>query len=867
MPPLIHKWNHSYAILSSVAFPHKKILFAGTHDSKILCFDLSTYNLAKTIQLGDEEEAHTRSSVLCLAKSQDERYLFSAGADSLVRIWSVGELSPNGGVFITELTTLYSLIDIGDIFSIKYLDAHQTIVFGCQNANMMYMSGIMDRLNGKPRCDDVNRLPQRRYDRFFDSNGPGSQGDSARCNSPSPGCYESRKNHTIMEVPLRNTIPYAHNSFIYSIQPLSGANVQLPDAFYQNGLTRASTEFIISGGGDGLSKIWALSMKNKGCADVKLLAEMDNNESVLCQVVQFPFLYCGLNGGFVKIWDLNLDELVATLQSSSKCDIVSISVYEDHIFASHEKGVTKFFKDETFEWLVDDGLVLSTEILRKKCTGSSFLRLAAGGKSGSLTLYNISELVEETHHRGSKINTKISEAANEAQKSKLKLDYQAILDNDNMQETLRELMSFKTVSAFTESQYVIDSRRCASYLQQAFTSLGASCNLLPTGSNDNPLVHALFKGKSKSKPKSKIVWYGHYDIISPGDPSKWTTDPYMLTCENGFLKGRGVTDNKGPLVAAMYSAGSAFLEGTLENDIIFLVEGQEESNSQGFVEAVKKHQNLLGNDVDWILFSNSYWIDEKIPCLNYGLRGVINARVTIWSDAPDRHSGLDGGVHREPTTDLSRVLSKLQDDDGHVLIPGFYAPLGELKAEEEARFKEIIQRADLCESVTLEKLMAKWTKPSLSITNMKVSGPGNSTVIPRSASATISIRVVPEQEVHEIKESLESFVTQSFKRLETPNHFKFQVLNEAEPWLGNPENAVYQILREEIRDAWGIDPLFIREGGSIPQVRFLERTLNASAIQIPCGQSTDNAHLNNEQLRIENWYKMRQILHKAFNRL
>ncbi|SCU80918.1 LAFA_0C01772g1_1 [Lachancea sp. 'fantastica'] len=855
--PAIHKWNHPSAILSTVAFPNKQVLFAGTHDSKILCLDLATYNLVKTIPLGDEGETHSKSSVLCLTKSQDEQYLFSAGADSLIRIWSIGRLTSNGDLTVREMATLYSLLDIGDIFSLKYLDAHQTIVFGCQNANMLYMTDVIDRLNGKPQSNDVNRLPHRRYDKFFDSTGPGA---IARTPSPSP-VNLPRPDHAIMEIPLSNSIAYAHNSFIYSIEPIDITDVQLPHKFYVDGLEEGSTDFIVSGGGDGLSKIWAFSKRDKRNVDVTLISEMDNDESVLCQVVQFPFLYCGLNGGSVKIWDLNVNELVSTLQCASKCDVVSVSVYEDHIFAAHEKGITKFHKNEIYEKNVEDGLVLSTEILNKPSTGLRHLRLATGAKNGSLTLWNLNGLMRDHANYG--VNVNISPNCYSGLKQLT--NCHSVYDNDSMLETLRDLVSFKTVSASNENQHAIDSRRCASYLQQVFTKLGATCNLLSIGSNDNPLLHATFKGASNSK--SKIAWYGHYDIVSPGDPTKWNTDPYILTCENGYLKGRGVTDNKGPLVAAMYSAGSALSRGTLEKDIVFLVEGQEESNSQGFAEAIKKHHDLFGDDVDWVLFSNSYWIDEKTPCLNYGLRGVINAQLRVWSENPDRHSGLDGGTHREPTTDLSRLLSKLQDDDGRVLIPHFYDSLIALGDDEKERFEEVRKRADLVKSMSVDKLIAKWARPSLSITNMKVSGPGNATVIPHSASATLSIRIVPGQDVHAMQDSLQQFVASCFSKFDTSNYLEFKLLNAAEPWLGKPSNAAYQLLKNEILDAWGVDPLFIREGGSIPQVRFLERALKAPAVQIPCGQSTDNAHLNNEQLRIENWYKIRQILESAFSKL
>ncbi|SCW02539.1 LAFE_0F08658g1_1 [Lachancea fermentati] len=865
-PSLIHRWSHTYSILSTVAFPHKKILFAGTHDSKILCFDLNTYNLIKTIRLGDSDETHTKSSVLCLAKSKDEKLLFSGGADSLVRIWSVGDITRDYSICVKELGTVYSLLDIGDIFSLKYLDGHQTIVFGCQNANMLYLPNVLDKIQSKDSFDDLNKLPHRRFDKFFDSLGPGSKPEYSR--PASPDSVSSFSDNVILQVPSENIVQYAHNGFIYSIQQLKGYKESLPDHFYPFNVPNENYEFIVSGGGDGMNKVWALAMLPDSSTRIALVSELDSDDSVLCQFIEYPFLYCGLTGGIIKIWDLNTNELISTLHAPDSSDIMSLTVYQDHIFATQEKGITKFYQDSIYHWSAHERLVLSAEILRKACTRCKHVRLVTGGNDGTLALWDINNLVEE-NDSGHVFHYNASEFEELSQKDNGNswVKYQAsLLEHDNMLQTLKELISFKTVSARNETQYLIDARKCATFLQQLFNKFGAAkCELLAVENGGNPLVYALFKGNAENK--SKILWYAHYDVISAGDPSCWNTDPFSLTCEDGYLKGRGVSDNKGPLVAAIYSVAELALNNSLPNDVVFLIEGQEESGSDGFANVVNQHIDLIGRDVGWILFSNSYWIDREIPCLNYGLRGVINAKITIWSNEPDRHSGVDGGVHREPTADLVRVISKLQDDEGNVLIPGFYESIKELSGKEYNHFKEIIHRADIDETITVDQLIAKWTKPSLSITTMKVSGPGNATVIPRKATISISIRLVPEQNLHAVRKSLEDYVQSSFTKLKSKNHMEIKILNEAEPWLGDPENLAYKVLKEEISDAWGIDPLLVREGGSIPQVRFLERVLDAPAAQIPCGQSTDNAHLDNEQLRIKNWYRMRQILGNVFSKL
>ena len=150
----------------------------------------------------------------------------------------------------------------------------------------------------------------------------------------------------------------------------------------------------------------------------------------------------------------------------------------------------------------------------------------------------------------------------------------------------------------------------------------------------------------------------------------WKTDPFILTAKEGNLYARGVSDNKGPTLAAIYSVAELYHRQQLNCDVVFIIEGEEECGSIGFQKVINDNKQLIsggsggGNGttgIDWIMLSNSYWLDDLTPCLNYGLRGVINASITIKSDKPDRHSGVDGGVSREPTMDMMHLLSTLVD--------------------------------------------------------------------------------------------------------------------------------------------------------------------------------------------------------------
>jgi di- and tripeptidase len=791
---LVHRWHHEHSILSTAAFPSLGFLFCGTYDHQILVLDIETFE-KKYILRG-----HT-GSVLCLTKSNDEKYLFSGGSDSLVKVWDIREMK--------ETHTIYSLVDIGDIFSLCWCNENSTIYFGCQNASILFVE-----FNSMMHTGDPNSLPSNRFDKFFDSKGPtGVISSSKKAIEP-----ESAR---LIEVPSSSIITYAHNGFIYDMK-----------LYDQNKL--------ISGGGDGIVNIWDLSGDRPS-----VIETLDNDESVLSLALHENFLYCGLTNGQLKLWDLQTSQQMMTLQSEDdekdEDDTLSIAATNYCIFKASKDGVSKWKFGGTNSkhfWAAHQGLVLTSEIF----TRDGKIYLVTGGNDASVALWNITNDNQPVNlHRKSIID----------------------IDNESLLQHLSEFVSFKTVSKKPEL-FIDDSRRCAHYLTNLFTRFGAESELIPV-ENGNPVVYACFKGRASMDASSpRILWYGHYDVIEAEDGVNWDSDPFKVVASDGYLHGRGVSDNKGPILAAIYAVADILQTGQLTSDIVFLIEGEEECGSFGFQDTIKKNINLIG-DIDWIMLSNSYWLDEATPCLNYGLRGVLSVTVEISSDSPDRHSGVEGGVSREPTMDLIKLLSKLTDDDGTVLIPQFYDTIKALTPEEEKLYDDICSKTTI--PTSKETLLAKWKFPSLTVHKIDVSGPGNSTVIPKSSTGFLSIRMVPEQNSDHIKQSLLEFLNLSFAKMKSDNHLEVRVIHEAEPWLGERGNAAYKILEHEIIKEWGKEPFYVREGGSIPSVRFLEKIFGAPAAQIPCGQSTDNAHLDNERLRVANLYALRRILKGSFKQL
>ena len=508
---------------------------------------------------------------------------------------------------------------------------------------------------------------------------------------------------------------------------------------------------------------------------------------------------------------------------------------------------------------------------------------------------------------------------------------------------LQKFVSFQTISS--NPRCIPDCRQGASFLRSLFEQSGAESGLLSTDETVNPVVFARFRGKeSRASKRKTVLFYGHYDVVSADNlGNSWISDPFGLHAINGVLYGRGTSDNKGPVLAALYAASDLVKAGLLGADVVFLIEGEEESGSRGFAEAVKKHQNVIG-DVDWILVANSYWLTDKIPCLTYGLRGLVRATVEINSNRPDLHSGVDGSHQlNEAMKDLVAVLASLTDEDGRVSIPGFYNRIPLITIEEE-EYYETISKSLLQQNAVLgdrddlkASLKAKWREPSLTIHRVHQSGSASSSIIPHIARADISIRLVPKQTTEQIFRAMQNHIFEHFKTLHSSNSLEIRLERQAEPWLGDPKNHIFRVLEAAVMEAWapilqrqnsGLSPikakapsglsdlksrnvtttntksppltsamlsrstppssptseethhpspsldelaastpekpLYIREGGSIPAIRFLEQEFNAPAAHLPCGQASDSAHLDNEHLRLLNLTKSREIFRKVF---
>ncbi|KAL8715807.1 MAG: hypothetical protein Q9220_000474 [cf. Caloplaca sp. 1 TL-2023] len=836
-------------------------------------------------------EGHQRS-VLSLFVSKEQDLLFSSAGDAIVNVWCTDSLR--------RLYSIYSTYDVGDVFCVAYSTLLQTAYLGSQNTSIQWYN-LSDRDNRQ--SPDLSHHPTERNHRFFDSKGPGGA-PTPRFSASEPRLREGKD----LEISNQDIMQYAHNGYTYCMLLAGGSEGSV-----------FSDEMLISGGGDGSIKIWDLDQANSGAiSEYKRLESGD--ESVLALALDHTFLYSGRLDGAICVWDLETCQLVRTIESH-RADVLTLCVGYGSIYSGSAIGNVKQFNSRyecTHEWRAHDNLVLAS--VMADIDGKQIY--VTGGNDDIVAVWDIGE----THLKAQK-------AASDSNGMEA--------TQDQLRDSLKQLVGFRTVSS--KPEYAQDCRRGASWLKTLLKGFGADTDMFGTEDNMNPVVFARFKGKSHgSRQRGTVLFYGHYDVVPAENKQQaWESDPFALSGLNGYLYGRGVSDNKGPVLAAVYAVSELLNAKELTSDVVFVIEGEEECGSRGFEQAIKNNKDTIGH-IDWILLANSYWLDDDIPCLTYGLRGVVHATVCVSSARPNLHSGVDGSQKiNEAMKDLITILAALSDSSGRIQIPGFYDPVLRLTPSENRQYARISKalvsrdpsRGDAVQLA--EQLKGRWREPSLTVHRITNSGPAGSSVIPYAATATISLRLVPEQTTLAIQKSLKKILRAAFAELNTSNNMTVTIDHVAEPWLGNPENKIFQTLEEAVIKAWGPEvdhrrgsvsasepqvehlrkdsmstkatlgtsasltngsdhhsqatsdfptsptraetlsnpktqawkPLFIREGGSIPAVKFLEQEFQAPAAHLPCGQASDKAHLDNERLRLSNLYKSKDIFKRVFREL
>ena len=430
-------------------------------------------------------------------------------------------------------------------------------------------------------------------------------------------------------------------------------------------------------------------------------------------------------------------------------------------------------------------------------------------------------------------------------------------NKDRFLSELFELLRIPSISA-QPSLHKGDMVRAAEWLRESLLKAGVDrAEVMPT--EGNPVV---FAEKIIDPAKPTVVVYGHYDVM-PVDPiEQWNTEPFEPVVKDGRIWGRGADDDKGQLFMHAKAFETLVATEQLTCNVKFMLEGEEEIGSESLYKWCEENKELVAGDV--ILISDTSMIAWDIPSITCGLRGLTYMQVEVTGPDKDLHSGLYGGAVANPANVLAEMIASLVDEKGHITIPGFYDDVRELSAEEREEFnKAPFSKENYMKGVGVEELAGEegyttpertGVRPTLDVNGMWSGyiGEGTKTIIPSTASAKISMRLVPHQDYEKIAELFEAH----FRAIAPPTvKVDVKFLHGGAPYVSPTDLKAYQAAAAAVEQTFGRRPLPFYSGGSIPIVSHFEKALGMKSILLGFGLSCDAIHSPNESFGLDNFYR------------
>jgi acetylornithine deacetylase/succinyl-diaminopimelate desuccinylase-like protein len=433
-------------------------------------------------------------------------------------------------------------------------------------------------------------------------------------------------------------------------------------------------------------------------------------------------------------------------------------------------------------------------------------------------------------------------------------------NRDKFLDELLDLLRIPSVSA--DPKFKGDVLKAADFVRKSLLTAGAE-NVEVCETAGFPIVY----GEKIIDPNAPTVLvYGHYDV-QPADPYElWDSPPFAPVIKKtdvhpqGAIFARGSADDKGQFYMHVKAFEAMVQTGALFCNIKFMIEGEEEVGSNHLEIFVKENREKLKADA--VLISDTSMLSLENPSVTVGLRGIAYMEVEVIGPNKDLHSGTFGGAVANPINILCRMIASMQDENRQITIPGFYDKVEELSAAyreqlnkapfDEEEFKGKLDIAETDGEAGYTTIERTGIRPTLDVNGIwgGYIGEGAKTVLPSKAYAKISMRLVPDQDYHEISKLFE----EHFKGM-APASVKVKVRTHhgGHPAKIPTDSEGYKAAEAAIMEAFGKKAIPTREGGSIPITSLFQQELGVDPILMGFGLDTDAIHSPNEHYGVKNY--------------
>ncbi len=434
--------------------------------------------------------------------------------------------------------------------------------------------------------------------------------------------------------------------------------------------------------------------------------------------------------------------------------------------------------------------------------------------------------------------------------------------DDMLPEALDRLLDLLRIpSISTDPAYKGDCARAADWLVEDLKSLGFDARSAPTPGHPMVVAHG-------GEGARHILFYGHYDV-QPVDPlNLWDRDPFdpevQDTAKGRVIRGRGSADDKGQLMTFLEACRAwKAVHGALPGRITIFLEGEEESGSPSLVPFMTENADELRSDI--ALICDTGLFEDDVPAITTMLRGLAKTEFTVHAANRDLHSGMYGGLARNPLHVLAKILGNLHDETGRVTVPGFYDGVKELPDEIRAQWQALaFDHEKFLGDVGLSlpageqdrtPLEMIWSRPTAEVNGLwgGYNGAGFKTVLPAEAHAKVSFRLVSEQDPGPVITAFRSWL-----EAQLPADCRVEWHDEIN---GSPASVMaitdpaFEQARQALSDEWGRPAAFVGAGGSIPIAGYFKTVLGMDSMLIGFGRDDDNIHSPNEKYDLECFHK------------